>query len=88
MPSQRLTGPWLVLAVGVGAALLAVVVGQVRLGGYVLAASLGALAVLRLTLPVRAVGAVAVRSRGVDVLGLSLTAIGAAVLTYSLKLSG
>ena len=88
MPSQRLTGPWLVLAAGVSAALVAVVAGQVRLGGYLLAASLAALAVLRLTLPARAVGAVAVRSRGVDVLGLSLAALGAAVLTYSLKLSG
>lgn len=85
--SARLRGPWLVLAGGVAASVLAIVAGQLRLGGYLLAATFALTAALRLTLPTRVVGAVAVRSRTVDVIGLLLTAVAAAVLTYTLKLT-
>ncbi len=87
MTSQRLAGPWLVLAVGTAVALVAVVTDRVRLGGYLLAATFAVVALARLLLPARAVGAVAVRSRAVDVLGLALAAAGAAVLTSTLKLT-
>ncbi len=85
--TQRLAGPWLVLAVGLTLALLAVVVDQVRLGGYLLAAGFALTAAARLVLPNRVVGASAVRSRMTDVLGLSAVAVAAAVLTATLRLT-
>ena len=87
MSSQRLLGPWLVLPVGIGAALLAVFAGQLRLGGYLLASTFALTALVRLMLPPDTVGAVAVRSRATDVLGLSVAAVGVAVLTTTLKLT-
>lgn len=83
--SSQLGGPWLVLAVGIAASVAAIVAGQLRLGGYLLAATFALTGAVRLALPTRAVGAVAVRSRTVDVIGLLLTAVAAAVLTYTLK---
>lgn len=88
MTPQRLAGPWLVLAAGTVLALLAVVTDRVRLAGYVLATTFALVALARLLLPARAAGALAVRSRGVDVLGLLVAAAGAAVLTSTLKLTG
>ena len=85
--SAQLRGPWLVLAVGIAAAVLAIVAGRLRLGGYLLAATFAVTAALRLGLPTRAVGAVAVRSRTVDVIGLLLTAVAAALLTATLNLT-
>lgn len=85
--NRQLRGPWLVLAVGIAAAALTVVAGNVRLGGYLLASAFALTAALRLALPARVVGAVAVRSRSTDVIGLLLTAVAAAALTYSLNLT-
>lgn len=85
---QRLLGPWLVLPVGTVAALLAVVLAQVRLGGYLLATTFAVTSLLRLALPTRMVGALAARSRTTDVLGLGVAAAAAAVLTWTLKLTG
>ena len=53
------------------------------LAGLLLAVLLGILAVLRAALPVRAVGALAVRSRGLDVAVLLLLAISLGVLSTS-----
>ena len=73
--NRQLRGPWLVLAVGVAAAALTVVAGNVRLGGYLLALAFALTAALRLALPARVVGAVAVRSRSTDVIGLAKFAL-------------
>ncbi|WP_414644507.1 DUF3017 domain-containing protein [Brachybacterium sp.] len=51
------------------------------LAGGLLAALLGILAVLRAVLPIRAVGALAVRSRALDVAVLLLLAVSLAVLS-------
>lgn len=56
-------------------------VGPTPIAGAALAALLGTLALLRLVLPTQAVGALAVRSRGVDVCVLALLAIGIAALS-------
>ncbi|ATG53143.1 DUF3017 domain-containing protein [Brachybacterium vulturis] len=53
------------------------------LAGLLLAVLLGTLAVLRAVLPVRAVGALAVRSRGLDVAVLLVLAISLGVLSTS-----
>lgn len=87
MRTQRLVGPWLLLAGVLTAAVLAVAAGQVRWGGYLLAAAFAVMATVRLALPSRAVGAVAVRSRTTDVIGLGVVAVAAAVLTATLKLT-
>lgn len=59
------------------------VLASAPLAGLLLAALLGVLAVLRGVLPVRAVGALAVRSRGLDVLVLLMLAVCLAVLSAS-----
>ena len=87
MSAQRLFGPWLLLAAGVVASVAAVTSGQLRLGGYLLAGTLAVTALMRLMLPSAVVGAIAVRSRTVDVIGLLLAAGGAAALTAVLKLT-
>ncbi|WP_245822910.1 DUF3017 domain-containing protein [Brachybacterium avium] len=51
--------------------------------GLLLAVLLGVLGILRAVLPVRAVGALAVRSRGLDVAVLLVLAISLAVLSSS-----
>lgn len=86
--TPRLLGPWLLLVLGVLAGVVAVLLDQVRLGGYLLAAALGVAAVLRALLPPSVVGAVAVRSRPTDVLFLVLGAVAAAVLASTLNLAG
>ncbi|MGP9844534.1 DUF3017 domain-containing protein [Brachybacterium sp. 107] len=53
------------------------------LAGLLFAVLLGLLALVRAVLPVRAVGALAVRSRGVDAGVLALLAIGLGVLSVS-----
>lgn len=58
-------------------------VGLVPLAGILLACLLGVLALVRLLLPTRMVGALAVRSRGVDVAVLLVLAVGLAVLATS-----
>ena len=53
------------------------------MAGTALAVLLGVLALARIVLPVRVVGALAVRSRGLDASVLALLAIGLAVLSVS-----
>jgi hypothetical protein len=85
--TPRLLGPWLLLLVGITAAVVAVVAGQLRAGGYLLAGTLGITALLRALLPTGVVGAVAVRSKVVDVLLLAGAAGAAAVLAATVKLT-
>lgn len=59
------------------------VLTSVPLAGGLLALLLGILAVLRAVLPIRAVGALAVRSRGLDVAVLLVLALSLAVLSSS-----
>lgn len=85
-PAPGLGRAWLLLAAGVTLSVLAVIAGHVRAAGYLLGGTLLAVALLRALLPGPAVGAVAVRSRTIDVLAL-LTAAGAAiVLATTLRL--
>ena len=81
---SRLLGPWLLLAAGTAAALLLVVSGYLIAGAYVLGGALALTAVLRALLPAQYAGAVAARSRVVDVLLLSGAAIAALVLAATL----
>ncbi|MGY5766187.1 DUF3017 domain-containing protein [Brachybacterium sp. DNPG3] len=67
--------------IALGAIVVLGAVGPTPLAGAALAGLLGALALLRLVLPTRSVGALAVRSRGVDVCVLGLLAVGIAVLS-------
>jgi hypothetical protein len=74
--------PW---AVGLGL-VLAVAAGLVfgfEVAGLLLAGLLTCCAVARLTLPLRVVGLLAVRSRGLDVLMLAALATGVAVLAVT-----
>ena len=66
MTAPRL-GVWWFVALGLGAGLLLVLAGHLRLGGYVAAAALVAGAGLRLVLPQASAGGLAVRRRLVDV---------------------
>ena len=73
-------GVWWVVALGLGAGLLVMVLGHVRGGGFVFAGTLLVAGILRLVLPTSRAGGLAVRSRVVDAatylgLGLALTAI-------------
>jgi hypothetical protein len=74
--------PW-----GLGLALVLVVAAGLVFGfevaGLLLAALLACCAVARLTLPLRVVGLLAVRSRGLDVLMLAALATGVAVLAVT-----
>jgi hypothetical protein len=85
--TPRLLGPWLLLPLGVAAAVAAVGLGELRVGGYLLAAALGTASLLRAVLPVRTAGAIVVRSRAVDVLLLAAAAVAAAILAATLKLT-
>jgi len=81
----RAARPVVLAAVAVGV-VLAVAAGLVvgfRLAGYVLAVELAVVAVLRLLLPVRVVGALAVRSRVVDAGIAGVLAVALAVLTWT-----
>ena len=76
--------PLVVVLVAVGVGLLVVTLGRWRIGLVVEGVALLAAAVLRLALPVRRTGFLAVRSRPVDVLlmagaGLALTVIALAI---------
>lgn len=73
-------GVWWVVALGLAAGLLVMVLGHVRSGGFVFAGTLMVAGILRLVLPASRAGGLAVRSRVVDAatyfgLGLALTAI-------------
>lgn len=87
MTTPRLLGPWLLLFGGVTAAVVAVVTGHLRAGGYLLAGALGVTALVRAVLPTSVVGAVAVRSKLIDVLLLGGAAAAAGVLVATIKLT-
>jgi hypothetical protein len=84
--TPALRGPWLVLALGLTVAVAAIMAGQTRAAGYLIAGSLATIAVLRAVRPTSAVGAIAVRSRTTDVLLLLLAAGAMATLTATLRL--
>jgi hypothetical protein len=72
--------PLLAVLLSVGAGLLVVTVGYWRRGLVVIGVTLVVAAVLRLLLPVRRVGFLAVRSRAVDVVLLAACGLGLAVI--------
>lgn len=69
-----------VVATGLGGILYAAALHYWRRGLYVVAAALLLGAILRLVLPTRRIGSLAVRSRPVDVLTLTAFAAGVALL--------
>ncbi|HET7476264.1 MAG TPA: DUF3017 domain-containing protein [Dermatophilaceae bacterium] len=87
MTTPRL-GVWWLVAVGLVAGIALVLSGaeRLRLGGYVIAASMGAAGMLRLLLPSRLTGGLRVRSRATDTAMLLLLAVGVAVLTTVVEL--
>jgi hypothetical protein len=74
--------PWLVGA-GVAVSVLAGLALGFRAAGLLLALLLGGCALARLLLPVRVVGSLAVRSRGLDVVTLAALAFGVALLAVT-----
>lgn len=87
MRTPRLVGPWLLLLAGAALAVVTVATDHLRAGGYLLAGTLAATAALRAVLPVKAAGALVVRSKLTDVVLLSGAAVAAAVLSATLKLT-
>jgi len=81
---SRLLGPWLLLATGTAVAVGLVVSGHLVPGANVLGGTLALTALLRAVLPVRLSGAIAARSRLVDVLMLAAAAAAALVLAATL----
>ena len=78
--------PLLVVLLAVGAGLLVLTVGHWRRGLVVVGLALAGGGLLRLLLPLRRVGFLAVRSRPVDV--VMLAAAGLALTTISLAIPG
>ena len=76
--------PLLVVLVVVGVGLMVVTVGHWRQGLVVIGLALVGAAVLRLLLPVRRVGFLAVRSRPTDVLLLALAGLALAVTALTI----
>jgi hypothetical protein len=76
--------PLLAVLIVVGAGLLLVTFDHWRRGLTVIGLALIGAAVLRLLLPVRRVGFLAVRSRPVDVLLLSVTGLAVVVVTLAI----
>jgi hypothetical protein len=85
MTSARFGALWLV-AVALITGLAVMGFGYVRPGGFVVAGTLVAAALLRLTLPRRAAGALVVRSRLADVLFLLGMGLGLFVIVIALDL--
>jgi hypothetical protein len=85
MTSGRFGALWLVAAAMV-TGLVVIGFGHVRPGGLVIAGTLVAAAVLRLTLPRRPAGALVVRSRLADVLFLLGMGLGLFVIVIALDL--
>jgi hypothetical protein len=74
------------LLVGGGVALALAVISGFRTGAYALAAVLGLAAIVRLTLPIRLAGPLAVRSRVVDTLVAVVMAVALVVLAEGVPL--
>jgi len=79
-PPRRRLDPLIGVVLGVACGVALVVMDRLRPGMYVVAASLGAAAVLRLVLRPRAAGSLVVRGRHIDVLVLTALAVAIAVL--------
>ncbi len=87
LPAWRRSQPlglWWVLPLGLSAALVVWVVGELRTGGFVMAGTLTLAAALRLVLPRGAVGGLFVRSRTWDVVTLLALAVAVVVLSTTL----
>ncbi|RNI22189.1 DUF3017 domain-containing protein [Flexivirga caeni] len=81
-------GPlWWFVAVGSALGLVVIAIGEVRAGGYLLAVVLGLTGIFRISLPDKAVGALAIRSRAGDGAALIILAIVVAILFSILKLT-
>ena len=76
--------PLLAVLVSVGVGLLVVTFGHWRRGLVVIGLALVAAALLRLLLPVRRVGFLAVRSRPVDVVLLAVTGLAVTVIVLTI----
>lgn len=74
--------PWFLVLIGVVVSLAVVASDHFRRGAVMLAASFAVALVMRLVLPERRAGWLAVRSRKVDVLSLILLTGGLVVLTF------
>lgn len=73
----------IVVAVLVGAIIGVGIMGDVPTAGYLFAGLLGVLALVRLVAPTATLGALATRSRGIDVVVFALLAIGLGILAGS-----
>lgn len=78
--SARREWPLALVLAGVAAGLMVVVVADFRVGVSMLAVSVFLGALLRLVLPLRTAGLLAVRGRGLDVAMLTVLALGTLVL--------
>ena len=85
-PPSRLGAWWLVLA-GVAVSLIVIAAGRVKVGGAVMALSLGVGALLRAVVPSRGVGGLAVRSRAFDTVSLLVLSFACLLLAVILKSS-
>ncbi|GAA3664603.1 DUF3017 family protein [Yimella lutea] len=80
-------GPaWSLLAAGAVFSIAVLVLGDVRTGGYLLAATAAGGALLRLALPERLAGGIVVRRRGTDVLMYGLLAVALATVFSLVRL--
>jgi hypothetical protein len=77
---------WWAMAPVIAAGVVIVGMGHVRLAGYVVAAGMGFGALLRLVLPRSLSGGLAVRSRVIDVLTMTILGVALAVATFALDL--
>lgn len=83
----RVLGPWWLIAVIVGAGVLTIGFGQIRLGGQIMAAGFVAGALVRLVRnPPRKAGGLTVRSRALDVIILLTLGIGVLIASATVKL--
>lgn len=87
MKRARLGPLWWVLVIGVTTGLTIVSFGALRVGGYVLAATLTFVGVVRLAVSDRAAEGASVRSRGMDFVIYIGFAIAVAVIFGTLRLS-
>ncbi|WP_347351486.1 DUF3017 domain-containing protein [Intrasporangium sp.] len=79
-------GPWWLVAAAVGAGLVLFWLGQVRLGGQVMAGGFAAAALIRAVATRSRAGGIAVRNKGVDVLVLLALAVGILLASATVRL--